>query len=422
MKRNAMRVRDNHYAHLEQNCSFFYHTDEELEMPYWDESAVYEFTAREIDAIEEAANKVYELAIETVEELVQTDRLDKLYIPQQFHAMIKESWNRDFGRDKQGDPIITDPSMIGRFDFTLDKNGVPKVLEFNADTPTSLPEAAIVQGEWLSTNGQTPRGAQQYNLIHEKMVEGFTWLKDNVFKADHVHFTAMRSFEDMTNAAYAQAVAEEAGLKTTLISCDDIGVQTAYFTKESFLVDLDDKQIQVLYKLYPWEMMLDPNNQPLCEAILNNKSTQFIEPVWKMTMSNKALLGVMWEKYGSSCPYLLPSFNDNCGLSEQQIAQKLDHSYARKPVFSREGANVTLVENGQTICQSEGEYGAEGHIYQKLSKLQEFRHVKQDKTSESRFPVFGVWMIGGEAAGMGIRESNGLITGNMSYFVPHYFI
>lgn len=422
MKRNMMNVRADHYAHLEQSCNFFYHSDEELELPYWDESAAYQFTAKEIDELEKAADTVYEMAVATVDELIQTQRLDKLYIPEKYHQMIEASWNRELGRDKEGNPIFSDPSMIGRFDFTLDENGVPKVLEFNADTPTSLLEAAVVQGEWLETNGQTPKGSEQYNMIHEKMVAGWQWLKtNNVLKADHIHFTAMSSFEDMSNAAYAEATAKEAGYKTTLINCEDIGVQKNFFGTQSYLVDLDNKDIKVLYKLYPWEQMLDDTNPVLRDAILKNKKTQFIEPVWKMTMSNKALLGLMWEKYGQTCPYLLPTYNDNGELSEQKIIERLENSYAKKPVFSREGANVTLVENGQTICEEKGDYGAEGFIYQKLSKLQSFDATKADLTTEKRHPVLGVWMIGGEAAGMGIRESNGLITGNMSYFVPHYF-
>jgi glutathionylspermidine synthase len=33
--------------------------------------------------------------------------------------------------------------------------------------------------------------------------------------------------------------------------------------------------------------------------------------------------------------------------------------------------------------------------------------------------VLGAWVVDGEPAGLGIRESDGLITDNLSYFVPH---
>jgi len=79
-------------------------------------------------------------------------------------------------------------------------------------------------------------------------------------------------------------------------------------------------------------------------------------------------------------------------------------------LLSREGANVTLVECGHTIGETEGEYGEEGYIYQRLHKLPNF---------DDQYPVLGSWIIGGAPAGMGIRETSGLVTDNFSRFVPH---
>jgi len=87
--------------------------------------------------------------------------------------------------------------------------------------------------------------------------------------------------------------------------------------------------------------------------------------------------------------------------------------YVVKPLLSREGANVSLVENGNVTSKTTGEYGEEGYIYQQLCKLPDF---------DGNYPVIGSWIIGGEAAGIGIRESNALITDNMSRFVPHFFV
>jgi len=38
------------------------------------------------------------------------------------------------------------------------------------------------------------------------------------------------------------------------------------------------------------------------------------------------------------------------------------------------------------------------------------------------YPVIGSWVIGGESAGIGIRETDHLITDNHSRFVPHVMI
>ena len=86
--------------------------------------------------------------------------------------------------------------------------------------------------------------------------------------------------------------------------------------------------------------------------------------------------------------------------------------YVQKPVFSREGANVKVVINGTVAEETEGEYGEEGFVVQQYAPLPDFN---------GNHPVIGSWLIGGVPAGMGIRESDGLITNNISRFVPHFF-
>ena len=119
-----------------------------------------------------------------------------------------------------------------------------------------------------------------------------------------------------------------------------------------------------------------------------------------MILSNKAILPILWELY-PNCPYLLPAYFENDRLTE----------YVKKPILSREGANIELVRGREIVQQTDGEYGEEGHIYQQLFTLPDF---------DGNYPVIGSWIIGQEAAGMGIRESNTLVTDNLSRFIPHY--
>lgn len=92
--------------------------------------------------------------------------------------------------------------------------------------------------------------------------------------------------------------------------------------------------------------------------------------------------------------------------------QSLADCYIRKPKLSREGANVTWVERGVTMEESGGDYGEEGFVFQAVANIPEFAGNR---------PVFGVWMVNHEAAGLGIREDTRRITGNLSRFVPHFF-
>ena len=102
-------------------------------------------------------------------------------------------------------------------------------------------------------------------------------------------------------------------------------------------------------------------------------------------------------------PNLLPAY---------EHAAPLGDCYIRKPKLSREGSNVKLVEGGVVVEETLGDYGEEGHVYQALAEGTEF---------DGHRPVFGVWVVDHEAAGLGIREDTRRITGNLSRFVPHFF-
>ncbi|HSZ87188.1 MAG TPA: glutathionylspermidine synthase family protein, partial [Puia sp.] len=125
-----------------------------------------------------------------------------------------------------------------------------------------------------------------------------------------------------------------------------------------------------------------------------------IEPAWKMILSNKAILPILWELYPHH-PNLLPAYFEENNMEE----------FVKKPILSREGANISIISNGRTIESTEGEYGKEGFIYQEYFPLPVF--------NGNNYPLIGSWIIGQEPAGIGIRESNQLITDNISRFIPH---
>ncbi len=126
--------------------------------------------------------------------------------------------------------------------------------------------------------------------------------------------------------------------------------------------------------------------------------TRWLEPPWKMVLSNKAILPVLYELFPES-PYLLKAGFEPVG-----------EAYVVKPIYSREGSNIAIVQDGQTIAETGGEYAAGTHIYQEFHALPNFG---------GRYPVVGSWIVNGYACGMGIREDDGLITRNTSRFVPH---
>ena len=158
------------------------------------------------------------------------------------------------------------------------------------------------------------------------------------------------------------------------------------------------KPIECSFKLYPWEWMWHEK----FGVHLSSECIQFIEPTWKMLLSNKGLLPILWQLFPGH-PNLLPAYESAGPLGER---------YVRKPILSREGSNIIWVEGGVVLEETGGDYGAEGHVYQAPAELPNF---------EGNYLVMGVWVVDHEAAGLGIREDTRRITGNLSRFVPHFF-
>lgn len=341
--------------------------------PYWDESACYELAADEVTALETAANTLHYLCIEAAEAVIQRGWWDRLGIPATAVPSILQSWERD------------DFSVYGRFDFAFDSTSPPKLLEYNADTPTALVEAAVAQWFWLQ---DTRPAADQFNSLHERLIAA--WQR---WGGRALHFSAIKEHtEDEQTVLYLRDTAEQAGVATQFIHVEDIGWNGADF------VDLTDAPIQQCFKLYPWEWLWHEE----FGQHLKRDRTRFIEPTWKMLLSNKGILPVLWELFPEH-PNLLPAFD---------TADRLGGNFVKKPKLSREGANVSLVQSGEVCEEVGGDYGAEGYVYQALAPLPEF---------SGNHPIFGVWVVDHEAAGLGIREDTRRITGNLSRFVPHYF-
>ncbi|HWX21081.1 MAG TPA: glutathionylspermidine synthase family protein [Candidatus Binatia bacterium] len=372
MQRHCCKLRSGWREKVEA-VGLTYHSHEEG--PYWDESACYELTALEVDVLEAATNKLHYLCIDAAEAIIENNWWPRLGIPPVAVPSIRRSWERD------------DFSLYGRFDLSYDGETPPKLLEYNADTPTALVEAAVAQWFWLQ---DTHPGADQFNSIHERLIEA--WRR---WKGTTIHFSSIKEHaEDEMTVLYLRDTCEQAGVKTKPVYVEDIG----WDSRRKRFVDLDNQIIERCFKLYPWEWLWHED----FGVHLAEDPARFIEPTWKMLLSNKGLLPILWELFPEH-PNLLPAY---------ELADPLGGSYVRKPRLSREGSNVTWVEGGVVVEETPGDYGAEGHVYQAPATLGEF---------DGHHPIFGVWVVDHEAAGLGIREDTRRITGNLSRFVPHFF-
>lgn len=372
MQRISISPRSNWKATVEK-LGFGFHTIDGL--PYWDETAAYKFTSPQIDTIEEATNTLEELCLEAVDHVISKGLYHRLNITGQAIDLIETSWRNQH------------KNLYGRFDFAYNGQGQPKLLEYNADTPTALLEASVIQWQWLE---ETRQGADQFNSIHEKLIEAWPSVSTSTGK---IYFScASESSEDLGTVLYLQDTAIQAGIKTNFIAINDLG-----WNSHSF-VDLEDQAVDCLFKLYPWEWMMADE----FAGNIMHSTTQFIEPAWKMLLSNKAILSILWQLFPNH-PNLLPAYHS---------PEKLEGAIIRKPFLSREGANIRLTD-GNLIHATSGPYGQEGYVYQQAVEIPNF---------DNNYPIIGSWVIASKAAGIGIREDNTPITRDTSRFIPHFFV
>lgn len=375
MERLRTQPRPDWREHVERDLGFAFHTIDGA--PYWDETACYRFTEAEIDAIEDATGELEQMCLALVDQVVATGEsaYERLRIPPQAWEAIESSWK------------VGEKNLYGRLDLAGDGSAPPKLLEYNADTPTALFEAAVVQWDWLEA---TRPDADQFNSIHERLIEA--WRNFGIGRR-RVHFSSVKDHaEDAGTVEYLRDTAVQAGLATDRIDVEDIGWDGRGF------VDLENRPIEVLFKLYPWEWLV---SEPFGAHLLAGVA-KVIEPAWKMVLSNKASLALLWEM-APGHPNLLETALDPGGIEGRVV---------RKPVYSREGANVSVIEEGRVLVETAGDYGAEGFVYQAHAPLPHF---------DGNFPVLGSWVVASQPAGLGIREDSTAITRDTSRFVPHFF-
>lgn len=401
MIRETLRPRPDWRAKADA-VGFTYHRDrieKAINGPpiYWDESVCYRFTLTQVEAIEAATETLHDLCLKAVEHIVEREPalMHTFGIAPEYHALIAASWRR------------RDPYWMGRFDLGYDpETGAVKMLEYNCDTPTMAIETAVFQWYWME---QVKTGTDQFNSLHDRLLDRMAeTIAPRIKATGQPLYVAtlplsqrdcapgqVWSDEEYQHGVYFQDLAQQAGLETRWISIYDIG-----YRPDRGLVDLADRPIRFLHKLYPWEWMLQ---EPFGRHVIEDR-TGFIEPIWKMLLANKAMLAVLWRLFPDH-PNLLASY--------LEADRRLDGNYVAKPTLSREGANIRLMRDSRLIEETPGTYGDAPVVYQQAMDLPRF---------DGQTALVCSWTVGENAAGMILREAPDRIITGASRVVPHYFI
>ena len=374
-----------------ESLGFVWHTDSDETSYISDELVV--ISEAEAEAYYEATNELYDMYVEAAEHVVENDLFHEIGIPFNLVDMIKESWENDVHWH-----------LYGRFDLAGGIDGKPiKLLEFNADTPTALFETAIIQWAILKQNDLEEES--QFNALYEALINNFkrlVTLQEDVSNFEEVYdgwsflFTSVKgNAEEENTVKLLQHIATEAGYNTEFAYIDEIE-----FSDEDGIV-YNDVNYELWFKLIPWEdiALEESDLAMLLTNIIKNQKAIIFNPAYTLLFQSKGLLKILWDLYPDHPLLLKTSF--------EPLA---DQKQVMKPIFGREGGNVSILDEDASCIESvEGDYENHKMVYQAYTEL-----ATDAEGLSYQAGVFYAY----EACGLGFRKG-GKILDNMSKFVGH---
>lgn len=375
-----------------ESIGFVWHTDEDNSSYVANE--VVEITEEEANAFYEATNELYDMFCEAGDYVVENNLFHELNIPFNLVEIIKESWENDVHWH-----------LYSRFDLAGGVDGKQiKLIEFNADTPTSLFETAIIQWALLKANGLDE--ASQFNNLYEALKENFKRIitldtQTNKFEEYYsklgwkILFSSISSSsEDINTTKLLQHIATEAGFNT-----DFEYIENTQFNDEGIFKD--EESFEFWFKLIPWEDIAIQESELalLLTQILKEKKAIIFNPAYTLIFQSKGFMKILWDLY-SNHPLLL----------ETSFEPLKNKKQVEKRCFGREGANTKIInKDGSVETETSGEYEGHKAIYQE--------YVELPTDSNGLTYQAGVFYAY-EASGLGFRRGEKILN-NMSKFVGH---
>lgn len=380
---------DNKYL---ESIGFTWHTDSDESSYIANELVV--ISEEEAEAFYEATNELYDMFIEGAQYVIDNELFHELNIPFNLVEVIKESWENDVHWH-----------LYSRFDLAGGVDGKPiKLIEFNADTPTSLFETAIIQWAMLKRNGLDE--SSQFNNLYDALKDNFKriiTLDSDIEKFDEYYsklgwkilFSSISSSsEDINTTKLLQHIASEAGFNT-----DFEFIENVNFSDDGIFKD--DELFEFWFKLIPWEDIAIQESELalILTEIIKEKRAIIFNPAYTLIFQSKAFMKILWDLYPNHPLLLETSF-------EPLVGKK----YVEKKAFGREGANIKIINSdGSVEIENGGEYEGHKSIFQEYVDF-----VKDSKGECYQAGVFYAY----EACGLGFRRG-GKILNNMSKFVGH---
>lgn len=388
MKLKKIEPLDNGYL---ESIGFGWHTD--LDGSRYIANELVSITQDEAEAFYEATNELYDMYVAAAEYVINNDLFHELGIPFNLVDTIKASWENDVHWH-----------LYGRFDLAGGIDGKPiKLIEFNADTPTSLFETAIIQWAMLKFNNLDE--AAQFNDVYEALVENFKRLItleedtsrfDEYYEGWKILFSSIAgSVEDENTTRLLESAARDAGFE-----CDFAFVDEVSFDDENGIF-WNGQNWEYWFKLIPWEMIaIDESDLALIiKNIIKNQKAIILNPAYTLLFQSKGIMKILWDLYPNHPLLLESSFEPLKGKKQ-----------VKKPFLAREGANVSIINSDGSIeIQNDGEYANGKFLYQEFADF-----AKDENGNSYQAGMFFAF----EGCALGFRKGKDIID-NYSKFVGH---
>ena len=374
-----------------EEIGFTWHTD--TDGSKYVNDALVQITQEEAEAYYTATNEIYDMYVQAAEYVIENDLFFELGIPFNLIEMIKKSWENDVHWH-----------IYGRFDLAGGIDGDPiKLIEFNADTPTSLFETALLQWALLKENNMDE--AKQFNDVYEAIKNNFKrliTLFDDVENFEE-HYDGWKILfssidgneEEEVTTKLLQQIATDAGFNTSFEYLGNVE-----FTDEG-IFDAQGNQYEYWFKLYPWEDMGSDEGElaTILTTIMQNQKAIILNPAYTLLFQSKGMLKILSDMFPDS-PYIL-----RCSDEPLKGIKQVE-----KTVFGREGANTKIIsQNGDILTQTDGIYDNYKKIYQEYVEFPQ--DAQGDKYQAGVFFAY-------EACGLSFRKGAEILD-NMSKFVGH---
>lgn len=341
------------------------------------------------DKLLQAADDLYQMMVGAVPDDLPDDFLRQLAIPEILWPLVRHSWNDE-----------RHWHLYGRFDLAETPEG-PKLIEFNADTATGIPETAVVQ--WASLAAAGKDDASQASGLFEALVAQFqNWAELNADLEPSLLVTYIgASAEDYTNCEVLAQAAQEAGFNTHLCPIDEVTFTVTGADRGVWAQTGPDEwqRFSFVYKLLPWEQLAweEPELIKDLDNLLRTRNVVIANPAYTLILQSKGMLAWLWQNFPYHPLLLESSFG------------RLGGHYITKPFYGREGQNVEEIKGGESVVRTEGEFARQPIVYQRFCKF------PQDEAG-NLYQTGVFWA--GEGCAIGYRRAPGIIN-NTSQFLAH---